>query len=328
MDDLKRISIKQLVVISKIFCEIKLFRAGMIRDKFKKNATGYDNLINVLRGLELVNEKDDYIMPSGSFKGFLDEYSESDYSIDVLRQFFVNVLLLGNSVYAKYVDEFLSNFILESGEYVFRATTFQKVKYGGVRNLLLELGLIGIDDREGYYVFENHVQTIDRARDKRKVSPKAYEEEMKRKAQLGHKAELEVIKYETSKLAALPALIKKIEHTSALDVSAGYDITSYKDELDLEGNPIPIFIEVKAVSHLKYEFHWSGNEIEQARILGGEYYLYLLPVIRNNMFDLDKMIIIRNPYRNVYKSRLWNCAPEARLCSSIKVPPMDQRNGT
>ena len=56
-----------------------------------------------------------------------------------------------------------------------------------------------------------------------------------------------------------------------------------------------MYIEVKAISNVKKRFYWSKNEIKKAKATKNRYYLYLIPVIDSNTFDIKNLEIIQNP---------------------------------
>ena len=100
----------------------------------------------------------------------------------------------------------------------------------------------------------------------------------------------------------------------------GYDIKSFEDYLDSNSKRIERYIEVKAVSVDNYKFYWSRMEIEIAKVFGEKYYLYLLPVISNNNFDFEKLIIIRNPFENVFSNvREWKKEEECITFTKIQT---------
>jgi len=322
MYKIEKISLKQLQEISRILCKVKLHNKEFIANKYNKSAPYFNNTIDFMRALKLIAEKGNTIEPLKSYKAFLKEYEESNFNIETLRKYIIGAFVLKINVLSKYVKDYLSNFVLVEGKYIFRASTSQRIKYSGIRNILLELELIRKDEQDAYYISEEYSSIINKRRGNRRLSQDAFEDIMRMKAQLGRKAELEIIKYEIDKLEAFPYLIEQIEHTSTLDVKAGYDIKSYKNKLSKDNKPLPMYIEVKAVSSLSYEFYWTNNEIETAKILGEDYYLYLLPVRKGNIFDIGKMLIVRNPYKCVYQNRLqWECFPEIISCSLKKPIP-------
>src|SRR5690606_13852032 len=103
---------------------------------------------------------------------------------------------------------------------------------------------------------------------------------------LGSEAEQRILEYEVKKFPS-----KKIEYISPLDVNAGYDIKSYIDNNSVSFDK---FIEVKCISERDL-FYWSRNEIDTAKQLGENYYLYLLESsFENPPFE------IKNPYKKLY----------------------------
>ena len=97
----------------------------------------------------------------------------------------------------------------------------------------------------------------------RKVSPSVLQVHNRKCEELGLKAELAILSIEKERLSHFPHIVGKIDHVAIRDVSAGYDILSYETPVQNE-NPIPRYIEVKAVSQWDVEFYWSVNEIEVA----------------------------------------------------------------
>ena len=68
---------------------------------------------------------------------------------------------------------------------------------------------------------------------------------------------------------------------------------------------IPRYIEVKAISLIDRKFFWSRNEIEIARRLKNDYFLYLVPVEKNGALDGNLIQEIKNPYTNVFLNKNW-----------------------
>jgi hypothetical protein len=111
----------------------------------------------------------------------------------------------------------------------------------------------------------------------------------------GEIAERFVLNYEFNRIRDK----NKVQHVSITNVSAGYDITSvYSDT-----NNRPIFIEVKSFTCFQH-FFWSENEIEKSKILGEDYYLYLIKII-NKKPSLYR--IINNPYNSIITNGEFEC---------------------
>ena len=98
-------------------------------------------------------------------------------------------------------------------------------------------------------------------------------------------------------------LIKKINHISLKNVAAGYDIESF--EIPKKKKIVKRYIEVKAVPSENFHFFWSRQEMEHSKLYKNNYYLYLLPVVGKNTFDIEKLEIIRNPSIKILKGDKW-----------------------
>ena len=70
------------------------------------------------------------------------------------------------------------------------------------------------------------------------------------------------------------------------------------------------YIEVKAVPSLNSRFYWSRNEVEQSKKLNDYYYLYLLPISVNVGINIEKLIIIQNPYVEIFNGNQWDSEAE------------------
>jgi hypothetical protein len=181
-----------------------------------------------------------------------------------------------------------------------------------LRNFLIELDLIYVDKNNiKYIISDDYLILITDLKKTEQLSPNDLLIIQHRKAELGKAAEHEIIEYERQRLSLSPQFVPLIDHVALKDVMAGYDIKSFEDHTDRDGNPIARFIEVKAVSPWDYRFYWSRNEIEKAILYSTNYYLYLLPVIGENKFALENLRIVANPYSNIYQNtNNWNKTEE------------------
>jgi hypothetical protein len=112
-------------------------------------------------------------------------------------------------------------------------------------------------------------------------------------------AEKAVIDLELGRLTYISITPNEIEHISLQNALAGYDIKSFENYYDSRSRRIERYIEVKAVSVDDYKFYWTRTEMGIAKVFGEKYFLYLLPVVANNTFDFEKLLIINNPFRNI-----------------------------
>lgn len=120
----------------------------------------------------------------------------------------------------------------------------------------------------------------------------------------GEEAEEFVVEFEKNRLKDFPNY-KRIAKISDYDVAAGYDVVSFNDG---DSKVHDRFIEVKSYVG-NFNFFWSENEINVARIKSSQYFLYL--VNRDKMEQSGYVPeIIQDPYLDVYSNgTTWNLKP-------------------
>ena len=177
-------------------------------------------------------------------------------------------------------------------------------KLHSIRNLLLALGFLEMSDKTDQLVVSKlftdfFEDLIKRVNYKKKQTKKDLEKSLKLRESLGIEAEEFVLKYEIIRLKNHP-FADRIKRISDDDVSAGYDIESFSDFSSVFPNR---FIEVKSYSE-SISFFWSRNEVEKAKSLRDEYYLYL--VDRSKLAEKDyKPKILQDPWSKIMKSDYW-----------------------
>ena len=238
----------------------------------------------------------------------------------ILQQLFLDKLVRRDSCFSDYVNEYFSKFLLLNGKHGFKPNVSQRLKFSGLRNFLMELGFVYFDrDKKTYFISDNSFYYFSKLRNSIKLSQEEYLKTLGDNEVVGEAAEFRILQFEKDRLSQYPLLINKIEHVAVIDVGAGYDIKSFSIEKKANSNPIPRYIEVKAVSPWDYKFYWTRNELEKARNLKNNYYLYLLPVISKNEFNIEGLEIISAPYTNVYENKdKWNGREESFSFSLAK----------
>ena len=104
------------------------------------------------------------------------------------------------------------------------------------------------------------------------------EEILAKKKALGLEGELFVLEEEQNRLG--PDFV--VEHTALLNVGAGYDIRSWRDN-ESYSKSNELFIEVKTISTRK-EIYLSSNELATAKSLGKSYRLQVVRKINGRLF--------------------------------------------
>lgn len=145
----------------------------------------------------------------------------------------------------------------------------------------------------------------------RKLTLEQLQKKLIEEQEMGEQGEIFVLNFERKRKPFLQCDLERIRQISHIDVSAGYDIISFHDEISLKRR----YIEVKTFRG-KTHFYWSAHEIESAKIRGNDYFIYLVDA--NRMNDENYIPeIIQNPYLTVYQSKDWALSPSSFLVERI-----------
>ena len=268
---------------------------SFIKNKYLENEKYFDFVFDFLKGIGLYNRKEDEIVLVEK-RPLIDFRNE-----EKLNSFLFEKTINDNSNFADYVLQYFQNFDSKNGSFVYKPLVKKRLKESGLRNFLIDLDLVyHIRDKNCYSINEKYLHLLSKQIESNTLSPKNLNSLLDNQAKIGYLAELKIIEFEKQRLKDFAILSKNIEHVAKVNVSAGFDIKSW------ETNKKERYIEVKAVSLSDYKFHWSRNEIEKSKLFKNQYYLYLLPVVTNKVFDVELMEIIRNPYIKIFsKSSTW-----------------------
>jgi hypothetical protein len=318
--DFNKVSLDHILIFSDIIAGSNLLSKEHIERKYLTYAKNFNETVQFLNGIGLLGVRSQRFVVNSRYEIFLKENNISKNN-PAVKEFLLNNLINRNNLYLKYVTDYLSQFTLVKEQFEFKATLSQRLKFSGLRNLLIELGLVYLNiDQKKYFISEDKHKLFSKHKNLLKLSHEKFLKIMEEKEILGKNAELRIIQFEKDRLSQYPSLIGKIEHIAVSDVNAGYDIKSYSVKNKKDEDVIPRYIEVKAVSQIDYKFFWSANELETAKNLKDNYYLYLLPALGKNKFDLDGLRMISSPYSNVYKKEVeWAKREELISCSLYAV---------
>ncbi len=321
--EFEKVSIQQIIVFSEIVNESSLLQKEFIEKTYLRNATHFDETVKFLQELGLIETKENKVALKSKYEEFLIGLKEVRRPKEKVKKFIIDYFVSRKTSFSEYLNEFFSQFHFENKQYEFTPSASQRLKYSGLRNFLIDLEFMYLDSTETKYIIaEAYSSTYTKFKQSGQVSPEEFLKAQQRKDEIGKAAEIQIIEYEKERLSLFPDLAEKIEHTTLRDVSAGYDIKSFDGKFNNDGNPIRRHIEVKAVSPQDYGFHWTRNEVEKSKYYNQDYYLYLLPVINKETFDLKALKIIKDPYSNIYEQESeWDRTYEvltfslARKCS-------------
>lgn len=285
--DFEKISLARIFQLLGSISSVGGSKYSYLRESYLRNTSNFDEVYFLLAEIAAIKQEGDDV---------INLLSSAELSSSGLKEKLLALLLKTPN---KEVNVYLRNFVFQDGQYAFQPQSRTNLKTSGLRNLLIELGFLDHNASTREY-FTTALGTSLMKTRSRATSALHLEKILRNRDKIGLAAELEIIKYERRLLKKSPHLLRLIKHVSRDDVGAGYDIES---AALLSGESFEKkFIEVKAVS-AEGDFFWSSNEIEVARLSGNNYYLYLLPVLRNGKFDLDNMRIIRDPYSTVIRNR-------------------------
>jgi hypothetical protein len=308
---LEKIKLSHLHELCNTLAETNVRNVSNIKRKYLERGLSFNETLSMLEELKIVRNNSDELIP-------LNTISLTYNSLDDYKKMFLPILLSANGNISDELRKFLLNFQIKKEKIFFKATEIQKIKFSGTRNLLLELEFISSSaDNTTYFVNPEFAHLFIKQFSNQILSPKSLKNKQIKNELIGFEAEKVIIEFELKRLLNISVLLNEIEHTSQVNVLAGYDIKSFEDFLDSYNKRIDRFIEVKAVSINDYKFFWSKNEMNIAKVFGEKYYLYLLPIGLKNTFNLEKMMIISNPFKNIYSNDLeWSKEEE---CTSFAI---------
>jgi len=170
-----------------------------------------------------------------------------------------------------------------------------------VRNVLQQrknTGSIAWDKNGKYMIPTTEINISDDSittpsRIQYEISEERFKKIKESREAIGQAGENWVINHERSYLTTKGRIDLAIQITriSETNIAAGYDILSF--ELDSSKK----FIEVKATALSKTEFFISANELEIAKQLNGNYWIYLI----SEIYGEPKLFTIQDPTKEIGK---------------------------
>ncbi|MFA5136146.1 MAG: DUF3883 domain-containing protein [Patescibacteria group bacterium] len=310
IDPFNKITLHRIKSFINVLALIKGSDLDFIKDKYNQVADCFTETLEFLKRIELVRENDHGLMLSDDLNYYISDEN--------LRSQITNKLINHRCGLYEEVEQYLKHFNLINGQFIYNPLIHERLKDGNIRNLLIELGFVIYDMKNHKYMINDKYLSLFLSYiNKGELKPSELNFILNQQAILGYEAEKAALTYEKNRLKLYPGLIKKIEHISLTNVNAGYDIRSFS--VGSDNTTSDRYIEVKAVSAHMYQFYWSANEIEKAKLLGDNYYLYFIPVIGRNIFNLESIEMIKNPFVNVLGNSIkWKKLIESYCICKIK----------
>lgn len=145
-------------------------------------------------------------------------------------------------------------------------------------------------------------------------SEEKFKQYLHEKNEVGALAEDLVLAYEMERLRKVGHIVEShcVRKISKLKVNAGYDIESFSDKST--GLNFNRFIEVKGAKSSSVHFFWSQNEIEIAKKLRDQYWIYFLGGIDLNKGNAKNIpILYRDPLKTILQDASLTKIPQGLI---------------
>jgi hypothetical protein len=306
-DVLKGVSPGQIRVLLEILHDSSWRNRSFVEARYQERAPNFAETLTFLQHLGWVRTEGAEIhLVDGRVDGAVGRETVSSAVA------FLEALLTSPGEHGHLFSDYLARFQSDEGIVSCRTRGELALTDAAVRNFLMELGAVRHDPLVGAYFVEPaffgaYVWALAL---KGPQTSAELAQNLEDRHRLGRSAELAIVDFERDRLGT--RWEDRVQHVADEHPTAPYDIKS----LTLTNETVtPRYIEVKAVSPLDFAFHWSTAEIEAARLLRGDFYLYLVPVCTSEAFDLTRLQIIVDPFAQVYSQPTsWDKQPTLFLC--------------
>ena len=287
-----------ITMVNLVASRDRISEALLIR-RFREATSGYAYVEtkHLLESLAVLASDNGSIKPGSNLRVLR---ATLDRQTIVFAQQFGRLLFASNGRYSVLARELMMRFSIEKGVPYLWIAAFS-LKYYAMRNLLMELGVIGVDSKEKkYLVNTDFMDLFIDCRYSQGPSPSKLAKDMNEKEKIGLLAEEYVFEYE--KKMARDDHRKSVCHIAKVNSAAGFDIVGVRTD---ENNICRLrLIEVKAVNTSDWRFVFTRNEIRVATENKDSYFLYLVPVTRG-VPDVGKMKTLRHPLKILDNVNEW-----------------------
>lgn len=241
-----------------------------------------------------------------------------------LHSLVLDRLVFSKSRYSSEVARYLTKYTLTGAKVSYRSNEQVRSEESAVRNFLMEIGVIAyVRLEDNYIVSPEHLNFYVQMREKSMhCSPLRITAKAEARDQIGLAAENAVVASEKERVGQ--ELSHYVQHVALRNAAAGYDVLSVAAETPTDTTAR--YIEVKAVSSKSFQFYWTLNEVQVARLLGPLYYLYLVPIETDSVICRDRFVMIPDPYADVLGSGdKWVVKSDVLLCRPGRVQSLRDR---
>jgi hypothetical protein len=309
---LAKLETKQIQCLLDILFQSTMHGKNFVETAYSERARNFVETLQFLKDMNWVKEWHGELSLSDAGSA---AYVAAQDDEEIRKQLH-EVLIAEMSPYRADLVDYLLRFSLSGSNLAYRPSLSERLQQSPLRNFLIDIWAVTYRAADDTYLLEEdaadmYVWAINF---RRSTSKEMLQFDNKRKEELGFAAEIAILEYERGRVGTRWA--HKVKHVSAESPFACYDVKSVTVQ---SGDTIPRYIEVKAVSHDSYQFYWTRSEVEAAQLLKSKYFLYLLPVSSSGSFDLNRILIVDDPYISVYQNPgTWQIEENVIVCRRMK----------
>ena len=298
------LKIKQVCILLDALQHSNLKTHSHIKRVFLEDSQNFNETVDFLYRLSIVGKKKNLLVMNME----LPATNAVNFGASLL-----DLILWSRNRYRSEIFRFISCFKVVDAEISYHSPDHKRSSESAVRNFLMEMEVVHYESKtDRYMLADEYVYLYAKAHDDaNKMSPSFISNTNAANDEIGYAAEKAIIEFEKERIGR--KLAHHVKHVAKLNVAAGYDVRSITVDNGL--SITPRFIEVKAVPKQSFRFYWARNEVAVAEALGHWYYLYLLPVTKNGLFDLQELKVITDPFKEVLgTSTDWISEPNVLQC--------------
>jgi len=298
-NNFESINLKNVLTLISVINDFDLGMKSIIEERFNQQGTNFDKTASFLEAIGVVKITEKEIRLQSDF-GKPDE------------KIILDAIQRDKNPYRDEILNYLSKFNHIDGVIEYKPPELYRGEFSDVRNFLIEIGVVKYENETDIYIIApENILLFALAKEKTKpYTPARLKRTLIQQDKVGAAAELAVLDWEKNRIGK--DYKDYLEHISVKNEAAGYDIKSITF---VEDKIMPRYIEVKAVSADSYKFYWSRNEINVAKLLIENYYLYLLPVFSRMQFAFERIKIISDPVAEIFGTDdTWDVERDGVCC--------------
>jgi hypothetical protein len=268
------------------WCSTKAVKDACAEKTFNAQIIDYHKVVQVIEYCDLVIIQKGNVSMTAKGKEFFNLNEQGMLELDPKQKHFLVENFIFNGRFKSKAKRIFNTFTSNYDEITYTFSWSNEIEVSIQDRVLLHifeyLGIV-IRQTTDYSVTPQYVKHVREIRAKAKgMSQEELERSLDAKRELGFRAEELIVEYEQKRLRelGLNAEADRVKRISSLDTDAGYDIKSFVGSGPTGEHDK--FIEVKCSQKSGLEFYWTKNEIDIAKNLGFQYWIYFLADFRES----------------------------------------------